>query len=405
MYYIPQLSKNSCGMACLKMLLAIVQKDEGYLYLPEEENHGSYSYQELLIIAQRYDVTLMGLKIDDKDDLRHFKDFPMILTVNGPNETTHAVLVSQRKGNKIKIHDPAKGIYWEKVDKFIPKWDATVLSVSHVENHPYPFPVINIKDKKGDFISCLLQFITAACIGAATFFIKPEGGYLLPIIFASVSLLSELVLRFHLLKRMQRCDKYLRRFLPYVRSKDYYEFYKRSQEYKKCSLSMGLNLFFSLLIILLIVTISLINSLYFVILIIASLLAAYLDVFFFAPCKRELNKELSGEESDLHQIKDLEQMELQVKTMEVKSYRYAYYEFARKVVAFILLLIASIALSIVQKSFALTNIVFYTCLGLLLYQSMTPLFGYDDRVEENLLYKARINNVVHQNDENNSKIH
>lgn len=404
MYYIPQLSKNSCGMACLKMLLAIVQKDEGYLFLPEEENHGPYSYQDLLIVAQRYDVTLMGIKIDDKDDLRHFKDFPMILTVNGPNETTHAVLVSQRKGNKIKVHDPAKGIKWIKINKFIPSWDSTALAVTHVEPHPYPNPIIDIKDRKGDFVSYLLQMITAAFIAVATFFIKPEGNYLLPIILASLSLVSEVLLRFHLLKRMQRCDKYLRRFLPYVKNKDYFEFYKRSQEYKKCSLSMGLNLFFSLLIILLIVTISLINSLYFVILILASLIAAYLDVFFFTPYKKSIEKDLGNEENELNLIKDVEQMEMQVKTMEVKSYRYAYLEFAKKVVAFIFILVASVALAVVQKSFALTSIVFYTCLGMLLYQSMTPLFGYDDRLEENLLNKARINNVVHQNDENNSNI-
>ena len=72
MYYIPQLSNSSCGVACLKMLLAIVQKDERYLYLSEEEEHGQYNYQDLVLIAERYDVTLFGAKIDDKDDLRHF---------------------------------------------------------------------------------------------------------------------------------------------------------------------------------------------------------------------------------------------------------------------------------------------------------------------------------------------
>ena len=38
MNFIPQLTSASCGMACLKMLLAIVHKDEGYLYLNEDEN-------------------------------------------------------------------------------------------------------------------------------------------------------------------------------------------------------------------------------------------------------------------------------------------------------------------------------------------------------------------------------
>ena len=405
MYYIPQLTKSSCGMACLKMLLAIVQKDEGYLYLHEDESHGVYSYQDLLVIAQRYDVTLIGSKVDDKDDLRHIKEFPMILTVLGANETAHAVLITQRKGNRLKIHDPAKGVYWQKVNKFIPSWDGTVLRVNHVKNHPYPYPVIDTKDRKGEVISCLLQALTASLIAAATFFIKPEGNYILPIIFVVLSLGSEVLLRFTLLKRMQKCDKYLRLFLPYVHTKDYYEFYKRGQEYKRCSLSMGLNFVFSLLIVILITTISLINSLYFVILIIAALFGAYLDVFFFTPYKRSIAREVGQEENDLQTIKSLEGMELKVKSMEVKSYRFAYLEFAKKIVVGLFILAASVALSIAEKNFALTNVVFYTCLGILLYQSLTPLFGYDYRVEENLICKARINNIVHQNDEKNSKSH
>ena len=402
MYYIPQLSKSSCGMACLKMLLAIVQKDEGYLFLNEDENHGPYSYKDLIVVAQRYDVTLLGAKYDDKDDLRHLNKFPVILTITLPDESVHALLISQRKGNRVRVHDPAKGIYWQKVDSLLPLWDGTLLSVNHVDPHPYPNPVIDAKDNKGTILSSILQALVAGFIAAATFFIKPGGNYWLPIIFASLSLVSEIVLRFMLLNRMQRFDKYLRRFLPYVRSKDYYSFYERGQYYKKCSFTSGMNVVFSILIVVLISVIALINSLQYLILIIAALLAAYLDAFFFSPYKNEIEKEVSQEENDLKTMKDIEGVELQVKTMEVKSYRYAYLEFTKKGVVALFLLIASVALSIAQKSFALPNIIFYTCLSLLLYQSLTPLFGYDYRLEQNLLCKARVNNVVHQ-DEINSK--
>ena len=402
MYYIPQLSRNSCGIACLKMLLAIVQKDEGYLYLNEEENHGPYSYQDLIVIAQRYDVTLMGAEYDDKDDLRHLNRFPVILTITLPNETVHALLISQRKGNRVRVHDPAKGVYWQKINNLLPLWDGTLLLVNHVDKHPFPHQVIDAKDPKGVILSSILQALTATFIAVATFFIKPGGNYWLPIIFASLSLVSELVLRFALLKRMQRFDKYLRRFLPYVRSDDYYSFYERGQYYKKTSFTSGMNVVFSILIVLLISVIALINSLQYLILIVAALVAAYLDSFFFSPYKNEIEKEVSQEESDLKTMRDIEGVELQVKTMEVKSYRYAYLEFMKKGVVGLFLVAASIALSIAQKSFALPNIIFYTCLSLLLYQSLTPLFGYDYRLEQNLLCKARVNNVVHQ-DEINSK--
>ena len=395
MYYIPQLSNSSCGMACVKMLLAIVHKDEGYLYLNEDENHGQYSYQDLVIEAQRYDVTLIGAKYDDKDDFRHFDNFPVILTVVYPNETVHALLISKRKGNRVKVHDPAKGVYWQKLSQLLPLWDGTLLAVNTFERKPYPHNVIDTKDHKGTLVSALFQMLTAVLIGLATFFMKPGGGYLYPILFIAGSLISEVLLRYVLLRRMQRYDRYIRRFLPYVRHKEYFEFYKRSQEYKKCSLSMGLNLVFSVLIVILISTVSLINSLNYLILIIASLLGAYLDAFFFSPYKNAIGREVFQEENELRTTTDMDSVEMKVKTMELKSYRYAYLEFAKKGVVGFFMLAASVILCLIEKNFSITNVIFYMCLSVLLYQSLAPIFGYDSRVEENLLCKARINNVVH----------
>ena len=395
MYYIPQLSNSSCGMACVKMLLAIVHKDEGYLYLNEDENHGQYSYQDLVIEAQRYDVTLIGAKYDDKDDFRHFDNFPVILTVVYPNETVHALLISKRKGNRVKVHDPAKGVYWQKLSQLLPLWDGTLLAVNTFERKPCPHNVIDTKDHKGTLVSALFQMLTAVLIGLATFFMKPGGGYLYPILFIAGSLISEVLLRYVLLRRMQRYDRYIRRFLPYVRPKEYFEFYKRSQEYKKCSLSMGLNLVFSVLIVILISTVSLINSLNYLILIIASLLGAYLDAFFFSPYKNAIGREVFQEENELRTTTDMDSVEMKVKTMELKSYRYAYLEFAKKGVVGFFMLAASVILCLIEKNFSITNVIFYMCLSVLLYQSLAPIFGYDSRVEENLLCKARINNVVH----------
>ena len=402
MYYIPQLSNSSCGMACVKMLLAIVHKDEGYLYLNEDENHGQYSYQDLVIEAQRYDVTLIGAKYDDKDDFRHFDNFPVILTVVYPNETVHALLISKRKGNRVKVHDPAKGVYWQKLSQLLPLWDGTLLAVNTFERKPYPHNVIDTKDHKGTLVSALFQMLTAVLIGLATFFMKPGGGYLYPILFIAGSLISEVSLRYVLLRRMQRYDRYIRRFLPYVCPKEYFEFYKRSQEYKKCSLSMGLNLVFSVLIVILISTVSLINSLNYLILIIASLLGAYLDAFFFSPYKNAIGREVFQEENELRTTTDMDSVEMKVKTMELKSYRYAYLEFAKKGVVGFFMLAASVILCLIEKNFSITNVIFYMCLSVLLYQSLAPIFGYDSRVDENLLCKARINNVVHL-DEINSK--
>ena len=403
MYYIPQVTKSGCGFTCLKMLLAIAHHDEKYLYLKEDESHSSYSYQELLEIAQRYEVTLVGAKCQDKSDLRHFKDFPVILTIQNENQAPHAVLAVARKGNRIKIQDPAKGTYWQKVEKFIQLWDGTMLKISHVEDCPFTLRQIDATDKRGEVTSYIFQAMAAICIALATFFIKPDGSFLLPIVFCSLSLACEIILRMMLLKRMQKYDRYLRRFLPYVHRRDYYEFYKRGQEYKMSSMTIGLNFIFYFLVVSLIIVISLINSLSFSVSIGIAVASAFANAVVLSPYKRAANKEFVAQESELRKVKDVDELEMKVKNLEIRSYRYAYYEFANKVIVGLFFLLASFIVCRIEKSFAITNIVFYTCVSYLIYQYLVPLFSYDQKLNENMVNKARINNLVHQNDEINSK--
>ena len=403
MYYIPQVTKSDCGFACLKMLLASVHKDERYLYLKEDENHGPYSYQELVNYAQHYDVTLTGKKYEDKGDLRNNSDFPLILTVQAENQAPHAVLLVKKSGKRVKICDPAKGVYWQKIDQLIKIWDGTALAVNKVLDRPFISRIIDVRDTKGDIVSYLIQLLAAVFIALATVFVKPEGTFIWPLVFCALSLVCEIVLRMHLLKRMQRSDKYLRKFLPYVNRKDYFEYYRRSQEYKTSALTMGLNFVFYLLVVILIITISLINSMTFVVSIGAALLAALINVFFFTPIKKSINKELEEQENELHSVKEEDDMELKVKNIEIKSYRYAYLEYANRVVVAAFFILASFFISMVDNTLSLINIVFYTCVSFLIYQYLVPLFSYDYKVNENTINKVRINNLIHQNDENNSK--
>ena len=206
-----------------------------------------------------------------------------------------------------------------------------------------------------------------------------------------------------LLKRMQKCDVYLRRFLPYVYRKDYYEFYKRGQEYKASALTMGLNFIFYFLVVVLIVVVSLVNSLAYAVSIGISLFCALVNTAILFPYKKSANQEMVEQENELRRVKEQEDMEMKVKSLEVKSYRYAYYEFASKVVVGALFLLSSFLICRIENSFAITNLVFYTCVSFLIYQYLVPLFSYDQKVSDNMLNKARINNLVHQNDEIDSK--
>ena len=385
------------------MLLATVHKDEKYLYLKEDEFHGSYSYQDLLELAQRYEVTLVGLKYDDKSDLSHFKKFPLILTIERENQSAHAVLATKIKGKRIKIQDPERGIYWIKIERFIKEWDGTALAVNHIEDHPFTERQVDATDRRGELFSYIFQGLAAVFIALATFFVKPKGSFLLPLLFCVASLTCEIILRVMLLKRMQKYDKYLRRFYPYVHYKDYYEFYKRGQEYKASALTTGLNFIFYFLVVMLIMIVCLVNSLTYAVSISISFLCAFITAAIYHPYKKAMMKDLGEQENELRRVKEREEIELKVKSLEVKSYRFAYYEFAQKVVVGAFFLLSSFFICRVENTFAITNLVFYTCVSFLIYQYLMPLLSYDQKVRENMVNKARINNLVHQNDENNSK--
>ena len=202
---------------------------------------------------------------------------------------------------------------------------------------------------------------------------------------------------------MQKYDKYLRRFYPYVHLKDYYEFYKRGQEYKASALTTGLNFIFYFLVVMLIMIVCLVNSLTYAVSISISFLCAFITAAVYHPYKKAMMKDLGEQENELRRVKEREEMELKVKSLEVKSYRFAYYEFAQKVVVGAFFLLSSFFICRVEKTFAITNLVFYTCVSFLIYQYLMPLLSYDQKVRENMVNKARINNLVHQNDENNSK--
>ena len=66
MFYISQLNESDCGFASLKMLLANLYQERDYLFIKQDEEHGPYSYFDLIKIAQNYNVTLEGFKFKNK---------------------------------------------------------------------------------------------------------------------------------------------------------------------------------------------------------------------------------------------------------------------------------------------------------------------------------------------------
>ena len=64
MFYIKQIKNDDCGFASLKTLIANLYKKEDYLFIPQDESVGPYSYAQLIKIGAKYGVKLEGVKTE-----------------------------------------------------------------------------------------------------------------------------------------------------------------------------------------------------------------------------------------------------------------------------------------------------------------------------------------------------
>ena len=91
MFYIKQIQNDDCGFACLKMLLAEINKDKDYLFLPQDEKHGPYSLMQLVGIASNYGVALSAFRATDKTTVSNCLNFPFIAIIRLKNGGKHAL--------------------------------------------------------------------------------------------------------------------------------------------------------------------------------------------------------------------------------------------------------------------------------------------------------------------------
>ena len=119
MFYIPQVQKDDCGFACLKMVLANINKDKNYLFMQQKEEHGAYSYSDLMKLAKKEGVNLEALKITEKSELNNCTSFPFIASVALKNGAKHAVVVTKVRWKRVYLLDPSRGKYSLPINKFI----------------------------------------------------------------------------------------------------------------------------------------------------------------------------------------------------------------------------------------------------------------------------------------------
>lgn len=404
MYYVPQLSELDCGIACLKMLLAHFNHDERYLFMPVDENHGKYSYRDLEAIGAKNGITLKGFKVLDKTELLSNNKGPVIVRLKTTDKMGHAVVVSKINRRRAHILDPHMGEYNMRLDEFFTKWDSTGLFVSEFNKTPYPYNPIEPLPKKSRFLAFGLQVLSGISFAIGVYFMNPTGSYILSLTFLFIGILFELLLRLYLYKLMDKVDDYFIKNYDLVDSTNYYEYYIRSQEFKKRYLTYGFSLIYSVLVSIFMIVITIFNNPYNFPLVIAPIALSAIEVLSFNKKEERDEKLLAIQEECLKENDSQTHMIMKVKKLTKHAYDFSKQVLLKRYLGIILFFLMSILVAVLTKSFTLIEIIFSICIEYFIYQNLLPVFSLEQRRQEIVVSKAKLNNIlessVHHLDEN-----
>ena len=399
MFYIPQIQKDDCGFACLKMVLATINKDRNYLFLSQDESHGYYSYSDLMKLGKKQGVIFSPIKVSEKESLTNCKSFPFIATICPKKSVHHAIVVTKIKWKRVYYIDPKSGSESMGLKKFLLVWDGTGLIVESFEKKKSEVAKLEPVSVSNKTILGLIQLVAGIFTVLGVYFIKDDTPIYIPAIFLSLAIISELIMRivsYHLMKKLDAFF-FEESKMPTSGFRKYIE---RFENYKRLSLSSPMNYVLLLIFCLGLLTVVLLNDIKNAMLIIVPLVLGLLDLFIVIPFLKKKEKEVNEAESEIDTITDVSDIKRQMKEVHTKAYNYSYarvainYFYAGLIILTTLLTMHLCGLS------SFPYIIFYSCLSISFYRSIHQLISFGDRIEEYNIAKVKLSNSLKRHQEN-----
>lgn len=395
MFYVPQIQNDDCGFACLKMLLANIHDDRNYLYLPQDEEHGLYSYDDLVNIASLYGVTLEGYRISNKGEVTSNTSYPFIATIEVGEASPHAVMIYRIKHKRVYYLDPSQGRCSLPLKKFLSIWDGTMLLIIDYEKQPCPFHEEKILKNSQHIYFCLMQLLVGIAVVLGVYFIGGDVYVFIPIIFFSLAVIFELLTKVYSLSLMKKIDSYFFSNV-HVRGKKYKSTLIRFERYKKGLLASPLSLLLSFLVAFCLMMVVVQNDSHNIVLIISSFLVAASEVLLYRPLIQKEIIDISHRENALDNCQDDDTYKEKVGIIHQKAYRIGLIEISKNCIGLALFIATAIIIVAGQHLASFPHVVFYFAIQLALYHSYHKMFSYPDDFKDLQKAKVEINNCLHQ---------
>ena len=399
MFYIPQIQKDDCGFACLKMVLANINKDKNYLFLPQDEAHGSYSYSDLVELGYEQGINFTAFEIQNKEELSNCSNFPLILTIELKNGAKHAVVITKIKFKKVYYLDPRKGSGSLSLKKFIDIWDGTGLMVESFEKRSCPIKQVSPLKVTTSILLGFVQVLVAACAAVGVYFVKDGTPIYVPAIFLSVAIILELLMKALCFNIMKKLDQFFfsEKNLPL---KGYREYLTRFENYKRIALSSPINLILLFVILIGLSAVVLLNDIRNIMLVLMPIAIATFEWLVVAPALKNKSEEVNELEEDLDNAENDEELQNKARILHSKAYSYSYIKMACSYLyAGLLVLTALLTMRLCGLS-SFPYIIFYSCISVAILRTLQDLFSYNEKIEEFNVVKVKISNSINHRKEN-----
>lgn len=364
-YFIKQIGTNDCGFTCLKMLMAIVQKNKNYLFYKQEKKDKPYSFLELKNIAKNEGIVLNGYRSLDKEREINVLKCPFLMSIDR-NRSKHMILIKKIYKKRCKIYDPAIGIYTLKKKDLIDAWDSNYLLVDNVVKKKYQAKVPKIVSHELISLTTCFQMISIFALMVGAFLVDKNTSFIIPIVIFTVYVMLEYIYNKLLILQMKKFDSITNRVICQNQKIDFKETYIKMNNLKFMLLSNPVKMVNIILLIIFSITILLLNDyinlINLAILIVVSLILNIIDYRLFnkGPSNIQVTEEeiFKAKNDEIISIGSLEKI-------QNKSYKYAEFLKLKRCILLLVSFIITLFYSLLTGIISLNYIVFH---GIIYYE-------------------------------------
>ncbi len=247
-YFVRQLGTKDCAFACLKMLLANVYKSRKFLYYPQDDTETSYSLGEIIKKADEEGVVLAAYRYNNRDLIFDELVYPVLITLKQERKL-HMVMVKKAKNLKIKVFDPAIGIYWISKEDLFEIWNGEIIQVLQVKKSEFKPKIKNPIPLKIRIPIFAFQILSSLFLMAGLFFVNKEFNFYIPLFLLVGFAICEFVYKRLLISGMKFFDKTILEHAFNGNNSGFKEKYLKMNYFKTLVLGRPIQIINSILII------------------------------------------------------------------------------------------------------------------------------------------------------------